>query len=77
MNGLTRDAMTGVLGPIDNALATDLVATGADERELRLAYAWIVNDEALNNDGRPLPHGRVAEVMEVLRLHLGAIDDEP
>lgn len=77
MQTLTRDAIVRILGPVDNAFSADLLATGANEQDLRQAYAWFTNDEALINEGRPLPDGRVSEVIEVLRLHLGAIDDEP
>jgi hypothetical protein len=41
-----------VLGPVDEDLAAELVATGATESELSEAYAWLFSDEALiNEDG--------------------------
>jgi hypothetical protein len=63
---LTRDAIESVLGPVSESLAAQLLATGATESELRLAHAWVVNDETLINDMRPFPTGRVAELIEIL-----------
>lgn len=67
MSPLTRDAIEHVLGPIDDVLAAELAATGANEGELCEAHAWITSDEALINSMRPFPTGRVAELIEILR----------
>ncbi|MFC4352596.1 hypothetical protein ACFOW6_13675 [Fodinicurvata halophila] len=66
---LTREAVTRVLGPVDNTISAELVATGASEAELQEAHAWLNNDEALINEGRHFPTGRVAELLEILKLH--------
>jgi hypothetical protein len=63
---ITRDEIRRVLGPVDDTLAADIVNTGADEQELAEAWAWTNSDEALINDGRPLPGGRVAELVALL-----------
>lgn len=79
MSALTKEAVVRVLGPVDDSLAAELAATGASEEELREAYAWVVNDEALVNDLRPFPKGRVAELAEILRpleAPLGPADEE-
>jgi len=77
MPTLTRDAIHRILGPVDNAFTADLLATGSGEQDLRQAYAWFTNDDTMINEGRPLPNERVGELIDVLRLHLGAINDEP
>jgi hypothetical protein len=55
-----------VLGPVDDAVATEIIATGATPEELAQAWAWVNSDEALINDGRPLPSGKVAELVDLL-----------
>jgi hypothetical protein len=66
-NGLTREGITRTLGPVDEATAAEIAATGASEAELNEAYAWLVNDEALVNQFRPFPSERVTRLIEVLR----------
>ena len=67
MSGLTMEAITRVLGPVDDNTAAEIAATGASESELREARAWLTNDEALINDMRPFPSQRVGELIEILR----------
>jgi hypothetical protein len=73
MKVLTRTEAVSVLGPSDGNLIAEVVATGATLEELAQAWAWVNNDEALINDGRPLPTGRVAELIGLLSPE----DDEP
>lgn len=72
---LTKEQITSVLGPVDNMLAAEIAATNATEDELREAFAWVNNDDALVNDFRPMPKGRVAELAGILESQL-APDDE-
>jgi hypothetical protein len=53
-------------------LIAEIIATGATLGELSEAWAWVNNDEALINEGRPLPSGRTGELVELL----GAQDDQ-
>lgn len=71
---LTRDEVVSVLGPTDEVLIAQIVATGATLDELTQAWAWLGSDEALISEGRPLPAGRVSELIELL---LPEEDDEP
>ncbi len=43
-----------------------LIATGASAEELVQAQAWLANDEALMNAGKPLPAGRVGELVDIV-----------
>jgi len=43
-----------------------IIGTNATVDELAEAQAWITNDEPLINEGRPLPGGRVGELVDVL-----------
>ena len=42
------------------------MGTGASAEELREAWAWLHNDEALMGAGRPLPGTRVGRLIEML-----------
>ncbi|MER8388088.1 hypothetical protein NKI19_05600 [Mesorhizobium sp. M0751] len=70
---MTRDEIISVLGPVDEAVIADIAATDGTVQELREALAWIAADEALVNEGRPLPTARVATLIELLQ---GPDEDE-
>lgn len=63
---LTSHDVTAVLGPVDEALLAEIVATGATPTELSEAWAWVNSDEALIGEGRHLPAGTVAALVELL-----------
>jgi len=63
---LTSEDVTTVLGPVEDTLMTGIIATGATQAELAEAWAWINNDEALIGEGRHLPSGRVAILVDLL-----------
>lgn len=76
MTPITREAIHRVLGPVDDDLAAQLLATGASEEELLEAWAWVSSDEALVNEQRPFPTGRAAEVAELLSALQADMDEE-
>ncbi|MQX25765.1 hypothetical protein GHJ84_33670, partial [Sinorhizobium meliloti] len=55
--GLKHSDITAILGPVDETLMAELLATGATASELAEAIAWVNNDEALIGEGRHLPAG--------------------
>ncbi len=63
---MTHDEVVSVLGPGDETLVAEIVATGATLAELREAWAWLHGDEALMGEGRPLPGTRVAALIDLL-----------
>ncbi len=63
---LTREEVTSFLGPVDDALAAEVLATGASLAELSEAWAWLNADEAQLNAYRPMPTGRVAQLIDIL-----------
>ena len=67
MTLLTRDKVIAALGELDEFTIAELESTGASTEELAEAQAWIANDEALINAGKPLPSGRVGRLVEILR----------
>jgi len=66
MTSLTHKDVMTMLGPLDDAVVAGIIATGATIEELAEARAWLTNDEALINSGKPLPSGRVADIIEIM-----------
>jgi hypothetical protein len=64
---LTRNEVVSVLGPVDDATVAEIAATGSTIEELREAWAWFNNDEALMGQGRALPGTRVASLIDILQ----------
>jgi hypothetical protein len=60
---------------VDDVTLAKIIGSGATVDELAEAGAWMVNDEPLINDGRPLPSGRVGELIDILS-ELAATNDE-
>ena len=71
---MTHQDVVSVLGPIDEAMATEVLAVGATREELAKAWAWVNSDEAMMGEGRHLPGRRVAILVDLLTPDL--IDDE-
>lgn len=63
---MRREDITAILGPVDEVLIAEINRIGASHAELAQAWAWVSADEALINEGRPLPSGRVAELVSLL-----------
>jgi hypothetical protein len=75
MKRVTHDEIIKAVGPIDDVTIAEIIGTGATVDELAEAQAWIANDEPLMNAGKPLPNGRVGELVEILS-ELEAEEDE-
>jgi len=63
---MTREEVRAVLGPVDDSLIVEILGTGASLEELTEAYAWVTDDEAPMNAGRPLASGRVSLLIDIL-----------
>jgi hypothetical protein len=66
MTSLTRKDIIATLGPLDDSVVAEILATGATPEELAQGRAWLANDEALINSGKPLPTGRTADIIDIL-----------
>ena len=66
MRRVRRDDVIKAVGRADDATIAEIIGTGATVDELAEAQAWIANDEPLMNAGKPLPSGRVGELIEIL-----------
>ena len=66
MKRVTRDDVIKAIGPVDDVTIAEIIGIGAMADELAEAQAWIVNDDPLLNAGKPLPSGRVRELIDIL-----------
>ena len=66
MRRLTRDDVVKAVGEVDDVAIAQIIGTGAAVEELAEAQAWIANDDPLLNAGKPLPTGRVRELVDIL-----------
>ena len=76
---LTRDDVIQILGQVDDRTIAEVIGIGATTEELEEARAWVVNDEAMMNMGRPLATGRISqlvEILESLEKELSGAEDE-
>ncbi|MDF2810665.1 MAG: hypothetical protein K0S56_1696 [Microvirga sp.] len=64
---LTYDEVKVLIGPANDKIVSEILDTAATEAELVEARAWIENDEAMLNEGRAIPSGRIARLVELLR----------
>ena len=63
---ITRDDAIRAIGRTNDAAIAEMIGTGATVEELAEAQAWLANDEPMINDLRPLAHGRVRELVDIL-----------
>jgi hypothetical protein len=66
MKRLTREDVIKAVGEVDDVTIAQIIGTSAAAEELAEAQAWIVNDDALLNAGKPPPSGRVRELIDIL-----------
>jgi hypothetical protein len=76
MTRLTRNEIIRAVGAADDVTIAQIIGTGTTAEELAQAQAWIANDEPLMNAGKPLPSGRVGELVEILSELEADEDDE-
>jgi hypothetical protein len=76
MRRITKDDAIRAVGGADDVAIAEIIGTGATVDELAEAQAWIANDEPLMNAGKPLPSGRVGELVELLSELASDEDDE-
>ncbi|MGV7217242.1 hypothetical protein [Bradyrhizobium sp. UFLA05-112] len=77
MGRLSRDDVTKAVSGADDVTIAEIIGTGATIEELAEAQAWLANDEPMINDLRPLAHGRVRELVDILsELDEGGDEDD-
>ena len=71
MAELSRDEIAEVLGPVGDAIAAEIVATGIGKDELRAARDRVVRDRKSRTPGPPLKPGAFAQVVDILERSHG------
>jgi hypothetical protein len=66
MQRLSHDDVAKAIPGADDATIAEIIGTGASAEELAEARAWLANDEPMINDLRPLAHGRVRDLVDIL-----------
>ena len=66
MTTVTRQDIIQAFGPLDDVTISQIVAMGVTPQEVAEAKAWLANDEALLNAGRPLAGGRVGRLVDLV-----------
>jgi hypothetical protein len=64
---LTRDTIVAQLRNADDRLVVELIATGANVKDLSTALAWLSDNDAAVRAGVDPPIGRAGEIMAILR----------
>ncbi|HZH52415.1 MAG TPA: hypothetical protein VEZ16_11110 [Microvirga sp.] len=65
---VTRHEVEALVGPTDDRTVTEILRLEPSRAEIAEAQAWVENDEAMLNDGRSNPSGRIARLIEILKL---------
>jgi hypothetical protein len=73
---ITRDDAIRAIGRANDAAIAEMIGTGATVEELAEAQAWLANDEPMLNSGRPLAHGRVRLLVDILSDLQAAEEEE-
>jgi hypothetical protein len=70
MAELSRDEVAEILGPVSDAVAAEIIATGIGKAELLTARDRVVRDRKSHTPGPPLKPGAFAQVVDILeRTH--------
>ena len=77
MTMLTRADVVATVGPVDDHIIAEVLATGASAEELAVARDWTLNDDARMNAGRELPSGRVAQLVELIEAAEECLPGDP
>ena len=71
MAELSEDEVIEILGPVSDAVAAEIIATGIDKAGLVAARDRVVRDRKGHNPGPPLKPGAFAQVVDILERARG------
>jgi hypothetical protein len=75
MAELSRDEIAEILGPVSDAVAAEIIATGISKEKLVAARDRVVRDRKGHDPGPPLEPGPVAEVVDILERTKGLLGE--
>jgi hypothetical protein len=73
---ITLDELRQIVGPLEDNVASAVIATGATVEEVAEAYAWLTMDDPLGRDLHHACQGRAALVCDILAAELEEAEDE-
>jgi hypothetical protein len=66
MSELSHDEVVEILGPVNDVIIAEIIATGINKAELVQAHDRVVRDRKAHNPGAPLEPGPFAQVVDIL-----------
>jgi hypothetical protein len=71
MSELSHDEVVEILGPVNDVIIAEIIATGINKAELVQAHDRVVRDRKAHNPGAPLEPGPFAQVVDILERSHG------
>jgi uncharacterized Fe-S cluster-containing radical SAM superfamily enzyme len=75
MAELSRDEVAEILGPVGDAIAAEIIATGISKAGLLAARDRVVRDRKTRTPGPPLKPGAFAQVVDILERTHGILGE--
>jgi hypothetical protein len=75
MAELSRDEVAEILGPVSDAIAAEIIATGIGKADLLTARDRVLKDRKGHDPGSPLEPGPFAEVVDILERTKGLLGE--
>lgn len=66
----TATEIRDIVGPLDDAVMTSIVAVGATREEVLEAKTWLASDDYLHRELHHTLQGRAAEIVDILDAEL-------
>jgi hypothetical protein len=73
---ITLDELRQIVGPLDDGVASAIIATGATVEEVAEAYAWLTMDDRLGKELLHACQGRAGTVCDILAAEMEPPDDD-
>jgi hypothetical protein len=75
MSELSHDEVVEILGPVNDALVVQIVATGITKEGLVAAHDRVIRDRKAHNPGAELDPGAYARVVDILERSRGLLGE--
>ena len=75
MSELSRDEVVEILGPVGDAMAAEIIATGISKEGLVAAHDRVVRDRKAHDPGAQLDPGAFATVVDILERLRGLLGE--
>jgi hypothetical protein len=75
MSELSHDEVVEILGPVNDALVAQIIATGITKEGLVAAHDRVIRDRKAHNPGADLDPGAYARVVDILERSRGLLGE--